>query len=73
MSLFIMNDDSFIYKLGLAILISLEKKLSDDNMDQVAITLNNLIEHIEYQVVMRLQERIRISINDINKLRNMLS
>ena len=43
MSLFIMNDDSFIYKLGLAILISLEKKLSDDNMDQVAITLNNLI------------------------------
>ena len=68
-----MNDDSFIYKLGLAILISLEKKLSDDNMDQVAITLNNLIEHIEYQVVMRLQERIRISINDINKLRNMLS
>ena len=68
-----MNDDSFIYKLGLAILISLEKKLSDDNMDQVAITLNNLIEHIEYQVVMRLQERIRISINDINKFRNMLS
>ena len=73
MSSFIFSDDSFIFRLGLAILISLEKQLTADNMDEVATTLNNLIIHVEYLKVIRIYERIRISINDINKLRTMLT
>ena len=73
MSSFIFSDDYFIFRLGLAILISLEKQLTADNMDEVATTLNNLIIHVEYLKVIRIYERIRISINDINKLRTMLT
>lgn len=69
MSFFIISDDSFIFRLGLGILISLEKKLTDENMDEVASTINNLVKHVEYSQVIRIYNRIRISLNDINRLR----
>ena len=73
MSGFILSDDSYIYRLGIAILMALEEKLTDDNMDQVAITLNNLVKHIDYNKVMRVFDRIRISISQINRLRVVLA
>lgn len=69
---FVFSDDSYIYRLGISILICMEKKLTDDNMDQVAITLNSLINYLDYVKVLRIFERVRISINDINRMRKVL-
>jgi hypothetical protein len=72
MSFFLLSDDSFIFKFGLAILVSIDKKLSDD-MDEVASIINNLVQHIDYSIVIRITERMRITQADISKLRSMLT
>ncbi|OMJ69483.1 hypothetical protein SteCoe_32795 [Stentor coeruleus] len=73
MSLFILSDDSFIIRFGLAILIFLSKKLADENMDAVAMTINNMVMHLEYYQILRISEKIKIKIADINKLRIVLA
>lgn len=72
MSGFILSDDSYIYRLGIAILIEVEKQLTDENMDKVAITLGNLVKYIDYHKVMRVYDRVRISMSEINRLRGVL-
>lgn len=73
MSMFILSDDSFIIRFGLAILIFLSKKLADENMDAVATTINNMVMHLEYTQISRISEKIKIKLADINKLRIMLA
>ena len=69
-SSYLLSDDSFIFRFGLAILISIEKKISYGNMDEVASVINNLMQNIDYSNVMKAYEVLRISKHDINKLRN---
>ena len=71
MSIYLLCDDSFIFRFGLAILISIEKKIRSDNMDEVASVINNLMQNIEYSNVIRAYEGLRITEHDINKLRNL--
>ena len=71
MSIYLLGDDSFIFRFGLAILISIEKKIRSDNMDEVASVINNLMQNIEYASVMKAYEGLRITEHDINKLRNL--
>jgi hypothetical protein len=68
MSAFLLNDDAFIFKFALGMLVVVDKKMSED-LDQVAGVMNNIAKHIEYSQVIRIAEEIKISIQNIEKLR----
>ncbi len=68
---FLLTDDSFIFKFGLAILITINKKLNTENMDEVANVINNISKNIEYDKVIKVYGSLKISESDINKLKNL--
>jgi hypothetical protein len=68
-SSYLLSDDSFIFRFGLAILISIEKKVNKDNMDEVASVINNLMQNIEYSSVIKAYEGLKITEHDMNRIR----
>lgn len=68
---YLLNDDSFIFKFGLAILITIDKKLNNDDMDQVANVINNIAQNIDYAKVIKVYGSLKISENEINKFKNL--